>query len=157
MSKQHIYEHPITGRICVETINTEPSMTQQQFKDECDINNIIKRYNETGEFLSKTSKQGQFADFSQIQDYQSMLTQVIHADEAFSSLPATTRLRFNNDPASLINFLQNEKNYDEGVKLGLISPKQNIPNYQEEILNELKKTNTQPKSTNKSTQQTSNE
>lgn len=129
---QREYIHPLTGRLVVETINDEPSMTQQQFKDECDANLIINRYAKTGEFLHVTSKQGQYADFSEIQDYQTMLNQVINADNAFSTLPAELRRRFNNNPGDLITFLQNPANYDEGVTLGLLNPKQTKPNNDEQ-------------------------
>lgn len=112
-----------TGRVRVKTINAEPTKTQQQFKDECDINNIMKRYASTGEFLHLTKKKGVYGDFSQIDDYQGMLDKVQQAQEAFMTLPADVRTRFQNDPGSLISFLQDEKNHDEGVKLGLINPK----------------------------------
>lgn len=111
------------GTLRVITINDEPSMTQQQYKDECDINNIMKKYQSTGEFRHLTAKQGQYADFSDIMDYQDMLHTIQYADEAFAALPAEVRLRFKNDPGSLITFLQDDKNYDEGVKLGLLEPK----------------------------------
>lgn len=110
-----------TGRVRVQTINKEASMTQQQFKDECDINNIMKKYQTTGEFLHLTKKQGTYGDFSELTDYQGMLHKVMQADAAFAALPADVRLRFKNDPAELISFLQDEKNHDEGVKLGLIN------------------------------------
>lgn len=109
------------GTLDVATLNDEASMTQQQFAAECDINNIMKKYNSTGEFTHLTSKQGQYADFSQITDYRDMLDTVRYAQEAFSSLPADVRLKFRNDPGELLAFLQDEKNYDEGVKLGLIN------------------------------------
>lgn len=112
-----------SGRVRVRTHNQEPTLTQQQFKDECDINNIIKKYENTGEFTHRTSKVGQYADFSNIQDYQTMVETVQYAQEAFSSLPATVRARFENDPGKLLEFVQDSKNYDEGVKLGIVTPK----------------------------------
>lgn len=112
-----------TGRVRVYTKNTEPSLTQQQFKDECDINNIMKKYQSTGQFTHLTSRKGVYADFSQITDYQSMLHQVQYAQEAFSSLPAELRQRFRNDPGQLLAFLQDKRNYDEAIQLGLLEPK----------------------------------
>lgn len=110
-------------RVRVRTINSEPTMAQQQFKDECDINKIMDKYQKTGEFTHLTSKQGRYADFSSIQDYREMLDTVRYADEAFMKLPATIRSRFGNDPQQLLDFVQDNKNYDEGVKLGLVQPK----------------------------------
>lgn len=108
----------------VQTINDEPSMTQQQFKEECDVNNIVKKFTNTGEFLHVTSKQGRYADFSEIQDYQGMLDTVIAAEEAFMSLPAQVRAKFRNDPGKLIEFLQDPKNEEEARSLGLLNPKE---------------------------------
>lgn len=121
---QKITTHPKTGRVHVETVNNEPSLTQQQFKDECDINNIINRFAKTGEFLHLTSKVGQYADFSGITDYHFMLNQVLDAQSAFDSLPATLRQRFSNDPGELIQFLQNPNNTEEAIKLGLVNQTQ---------------------------------
>lgn len=120
---QIVSVHPKTGRTHVETINNEPSMTQQQFREEADINNIMARYTNTGEFLHLTKQQGQYADFSQITDYQEMLNAVKYADEAFASLPALVRKKFSNNPEELLTFLQQSSNYDEGVTLGLLNPR----------------------------------
>lgn len=111
------------GTLDVATLNTDATMTQQQFKDECDINNIMKRYTKTGEWSHLAKKVGRYGDFSNIGDYQSMLDTVIKAEETFMELPAMLRYRFNNKPGELIEFLNNPENYDEGVKLGLITPK----------------------------------
>lgn len=142
---QIISIHKETGRVHVATINKDPSLTQQQFKDECDINNIIKKYETTGEFTHLTRKQGQYADFSNITDYQTMLETVKYADEAFAALPAQMRLRFKNNPGDLLNFLQDKNNYDEAVKLGLIEPKLPDPQKQTEKQksNKTQKQNTQ--------------
>lgn len=121
---QYIKEN---GRIGVCTVNDEPSLTQQQFAEECDINNIMKRYKDTGEFRHLTSRQGQYADFTEIQDYRAMLDTVRYADEAFMALPAEVRKRFKNDPALLISFLQDTKNRGEAESLGLIDKKTEAP------------------------------
>lgn len=115
------------GSLDVGTINTEPSMAQQQFAEECDINHIMLKYNTTKQFTHLTSKQGVYGDFSQITDYREMLETVRYADEAFNTLPAEVRARFRNDPGQLLDFIQDEKNYDEGVKLGLLNPRENAP------------------------------
>lgn len=128
-SQKKITKEP-SGRVRVQTINELPSMAQQQFKDECDINNIMKKYQSTGQFLHTTSKQGRYADFSDIKDYQEMLDTVRYADAAFLELPAQVRARFQNNPAELLSFLQDKSNYDEGVKLGLLQPKPTTPTEQ---------------------------
>lgn len=101
----------------------EPSLTQQQFKEECDINNIIARYETTGlltDPLHPGTRQPMFGDFSNVMDYQAAQNIVVRANEAFEALPAKLRDRFDNDPALMLEFLQDENNREEAVKLGLV-------------------------------------
>lgn len=107
------------GTLDIGSVNEEPSMTQQQYKDSCDINNIIKQYAQTGE-LPLSNKVGQFLDVSNVQDYQSALTTVYEAQKAFDQLPSNIRSRFENDPNQLIAFLEDDKNYNEAQQLGLL-------------------------------------
>jgi phage internal scaffolding protein len=101
----------------------EPSLAQQHFKDECDINNILRQFNITG-LLPEAPLSPRYGDFSGIGDYQSALNAVIEAEDQFMALPASLRARFENDPAHLIDFLSNENNRSEAEKLGLLeSPK----------------------------------
>lgn len=103
----------------------EPTLAQQQFKDECDINNILRQFNITGE-LPNHPISPKYGDFSGISDYKTALDRVIAADEEFMNLPATLRARFDNEPANLIEFLNDENNRAEAEKLGLTEPKQDF-------------------------------
>ena len=97
----------------------EPSLAQQQFKDECDINNILRQFNITG-LLPEAPLSPRYGDFTGIGDYHSALNAVIAAEDDFMSLPAHIRARFENDPAQLIDFLSDENNRSEAEKLGLL-------------------------------------
>jgi len=108
-------------RLKVFTENHEVSKTQQQFADQVEINNIIKKYQKTGQWLHVTSKTGIYADVSQIGDYAQCLQKVLDANSAFSSLPSNIRARFSNDPAQLLSFLQDPSNKEEAEKLGLLN------------------------------------
>jgi phage internal scaffolding protein len=103
----------------------EPSLAQQQFKDECDINNIVRQFNITGQ-LPDQPLSPKYGDFTGISDYKTALDRVIAADEEFMNLPATIRARFENDAANLIEFLENDENRAEAEKLGLVEPKQDL-------------------------------
>jgi len=103
----------------------DASLAQQQFKDECDINNILRQFNITGQ-LPDAPLSPRYGDFTGISDYKTALDRVIAADEEFMNLPATLRARFDNDAANLIEFLNNEENRAEAEKLGLTEPKQVI-------------------------------
>lgn len=120
IDKNQIIKKREDGSINVITLNTEKTLTQQQFRDECDINKIIKSYEQTGAFTHVTSKVGQYADFSNIKSYHEMVDQVLYAQEAFMTLPAPVRARFRNDPGELLQFIQDPSNRDEAATLGLI-------------------------------------
>lgn len=111
------------GRTRVRTVNNGPVMAQQQFKAECDINNIVNNYAKTGLLPQNIKSGGQFADFSNIRDYQGMLDTILQAENTFMQLDPQIRSRFENNPGKLIEFIQKKQNYDEGVKLGLFNPK----------------------------------
>lgn len=103
----------------------DPSLTQQQFRDDADINKIVDTFTRTG-VLPAATVSPQFGDFSGVSDFHSALNQVIAAQEDFQRLPAQLRSRFNNDPAALIDFLQDEGNRAEAVKLGIVPPKEDL-------------------------------
>jgi phage internal scaffolding protein len=97
----------------------EPSLAQQHFKDECDINTILQKFNITG-LLPESPLSPRYGDFTGIGDYHTALNRVMAAQDEFDALPAQIRARFENDPAKLIEFLGNEKNRPEAEELGLV-------------------------------------
>jgi len=109
----------------------DATLTQQHFRDECDINNILRQFNITG-LLPESALSPRYGDFTGISDYQSALNQVIAAEAEFMALPADLRARFANDPAQLIEFLENSDNKNEAIKLGLVNP-EDLPQVVEDI------------------------
>lgn len=97
-----------------------PSLTKQEFVAECDINNIIKQYGATGQLrhISAKAAQGAYLDLPDDLDFQASLETVRQAQEAFATLPSSTRARFENDPAKFLHFLSDPANQDEAIKLG---------------------------------------
>ena len=115
-----------------DIVFTEPSMTQQQFAEDCDLNNIVdKNFNlKDPSFVTKlqlssgqSKREPIYGDFSGVSDYQSALNLVKTANEQFYSLPSKVRDRFSNDPQKLLEFCEDPANYDEGVKLGIYQSK----------------------------------
>lgn len=104
----------------------DASLAQQHFKDECDINNILRQFNITG-LLPEAPLSPRYGDFTGIGDYHTALNQVIAAEDEFMTLPATMRARFDNDPAKLIEFLSDNKNKDEAISLGLVNKPVELP------------------------------
>lgn len=114
-----------------------PTMTQQHFKDECDINRIIEKYasglsNITPETVRQiinqttpperlmSSRSPVFGDFSDVKDFQSAQNAVIEAENAFMSIPARVREKFGNDPGRFIAWLQDPSNVEEAEELGFL-------------------------------------
>lgn len=98
-----------------------PSMTQQQFKDECDINTIAQRFGITGE-LPVNGRAPTYGDFTSVSDFQSALNAVRQAEEAFMQLPGLVRERFGQDPQRFVEFCSDARNQAELVELGLAIP-----------------------------------
>lgn len=59
-------------------------------------------------------------DFTGISDFKTMADMVAATRDEFMTLPANIRERFYNDPEKLIGFLDDDKNRDEALRLGLI-------------------------------------
>ena len=106
--------------------NNSPSLTQQQFKDECDINKIMDRYLRTGVLSDPLQNRGtpKYGDYADIGDYMDHMNKVVEANEMFEALPASIRKRFNNNPGELIDFVMDENNRTEAEFLGLIEKKE---------------------------------
>lgn len=98
----------------------EPTLAQQSFKDDADINVILERFNITGE-LPSSSREPQYGDFLDSPvDYKQALDVVMSAQSSFNELPARLRSRFDNDPAKYVDFVMDDKNRDEAIELGLL-------------------------------------
>lgn len=95
-----------------------PGRVKPEFKDSCDINNILSKYLNTG-VLRTTLKQPLYGDVSDVTSYQDAINLVMDAKDQFDSLPALVRKRFENDPARFLEFMSDPANLDEAVKLGL--------------------------------------
>jgi phage internal scaffolding protein len=104
-----------TGLVC-----PDPSLAQQNFKDESDINYIVRQFGLTGQLPGQTISP-QYGDFTGVLDYHSAVNAVLAAQDEFMDLPAQMRARFDNDPAKLIDFLGDEQNREEAIKLGLVA------------------------------------
>jgi len=100
-----------------------PSVTQQHFKEVCDINNVVARYLKQGG-IPIPSAEPRYLDLSTApQDYQSALNTVVAVRGHFDALPAKVRERFNGNPEDFLKFVADPKNRPELVNMGLAEPK----------------------------------
>ena len=100
----------------------DDSLTQQQFKDEADINTIVDRFMKSG-VLPNAVNMPQYVDYEGVFDFQSAMNVVRQADENFMRLDAPVRARFNNSPQEFLEFFANPENTQEAIRLGLAIPK----------------------------------
>jgi len=105
-----------TGLSCLDD-----SLTQQQFKEEADINTIVNRFLKTG-VLPTPNTFPQYVDFEGVFDYQSAMNLVRAADESFMRMDAKVRSRFNNSPQEFLEFFADPANSEEAIRLGLAIP-----------------------------------
>lgn len=111
------------------TVPTGKSRTHQSFKAECDINNLMRRYEKTGILDHVNHVQGRYGDFTVVPDYQTALNRVSQANEMFMMLPARIRAEFQNDPGKFLAFAEDPENEPAMRELGLLpSKKPDSPN-----------------------------
>lgn len=99
-------------------------MTKQEFKFECDVNNVIKSFkpHQMMAMLQQNLNAGNYADLPEAYDFQEALHLIKDAERQFMTIPAKVRDRFGQDPAQFLAFINNPANLDEARSLGLANP-----------------------------------
>lgn len=83
-------------------------MTQQQFKDECDINRIVKNAERGVPPRFMARGEPQYGDFSNVPDLTTAHQLIQDAHSAFMNLPSRLRLELNNDPANIAHLTKDQ-------------------------------------------------
>ena len=99
----------------------DPSLAQQQFRDDADINTIVARFGLTGQ-LPDNGRYPAYGSFDGVFDYHTAQNAILAAQAAFMALPAAVRTRFSNDPQNLLEFASDPANLPELRSLGLAHP-----------------------------------
>lgn len=98
------------------------SRTRQEFAVECDVNEIMKRYQKTGVLPRFGQVEPRYLDLTNVPDFHAAMNLMADAEAAFMRLPAAVRLRFANDPAEFVGFAEQPENLEELRKWGLAPP-----------------------------------
>lgn len=93
-------------------------LTQQHFKDECDINYLVRHINDI------PKPEPVYGDVSEFGDLQSAIDLVEAGYERFNELPSQIRDDFGHNAAAFFQFANNPENYDYLVKNGLALKKE---------------------------------
>lgn len=124
-SSQYNYPHQFRTaygpKLIVKTDVSGQDRTKQAFKAECDINQIMARYQKTGVLDFAAKHEPQYADCTGA-DFQRGMEIIANAKSMFEDMPSRLRLRFENDPAKFLDFVQNPENREEARELGLLKP-----------------------------------
>jgi len=114
------YDADEVSRETALNCSEESDRTQQQFREEADINTIVRRFGVT-QMLPTTFKPPMTGDFTEVTDFHTAMNAVRSAEESFMQLPAHMRVRFGHDPQKMIDFLGNPENREEAIKLGMMN------------------------------------
>lgn len=96
----------------------EETLAQQHFKEQCDINRIVAQYAKTG-LVPQSTATPMAEDFVGITDYHTAMNAIRRGNEAFSTLNADVREKFQNDAGRFVDFCLDPGNLDEVIALGL--------------------------------------
>lgn len=95
------------------------SLTQQHFKAECDIENVIRKHDSTGLISHVARGVAHYGDYSEVNEYREAIDLVNSADAAFAGLPSEIRKMFGNNAGDFFEFATNPDNAEKMVELGL--------------------------------------
>ena len=128
MNKLHFKNHYETMEEQKKGITfTEPSRTQQQFAEECDINIILDKFNATGVMSHVSSMQPVYADVTGYGDLAECFRKVENAQAAFDALPSKLRAELDNDPRNLVPYITNPANKERCIEYGIFNKPVEVP------------------------------
>lgn len=118
MNFQHAYSDSFRGS---DLECLDPSLAQQHFKDDADINVLLERFKVTGQ-MPQGVVLPSYGDFTGISDYRTAREAILRAEHSFMDLPGPVRARFHNNPQEFLEFCSDPKNVPEMQALGLTNP-----------------------------------
>lgn len=105
--------------------SSKPSLTQQEFKESCDINNILAKFSVQAQALGVSisqlmpQDQGTYGDFSNLDDFQTAQNKIAFLNDQFSNLPSNVRRKFGDDLNVFIGAISDPTRVDELGELGV--------------------------------------
>lgn len=109
------------GEVQAGTVNSEPSMTSQEFKQDTDIYWILSRFTEA--YADKMNPENfVYSDWDKNEDFEYWQNKIVEVKEQFYGLTVKQRAHFGNSIAEFHKFCGDINNFYEGVKLGIFEP-----------------------------------
>jgi len=103
------------------------SRTKQSFRDACDINAIVKKFQTTGHLAHINVRRPSYTDVSNFEDLQASLEAIASAEAGFAALPSFIRAAADNDPLRLVEMLDSEEGIAELEAVGFVNePREDV-------------------------------
>jgi hypothetical protein len=103
-----------------------PSLTRQEFADECDINVLMAKYEKHG-VLPLAGSEPRYVDCASIpSDFRVVIDMMRDAEASFMSLHARVRAEFDNDARAFVDFAADPANIERLREWGL-APRPEAP------------------------------
>lgn len=102
-----------------------PSLTRQEFAEECDINSLMRKYD--GHVIGGPGNlpplEPVYFDFAEApQTLMEFMDMQMRAEQAFMMLPAVVRKEFDNDAIQFVEFASDPGNLEQMRTWGLAAP-----------------------------------
>lgn len=111
---------PYSKKARIKTPSGGPSRTKQSFKKECDINNIMAKYQKTGLIDHYNSNKGEYG-FATSADFRQCQETLLAAESQFAALPSKMRRKFDESPEQFLAFCEDPTNRSEMALMGLLN------------------------------------
>ncbi len=107
------------GRTIFQPKSEKPSLTDESFKQECDIDFIISNYVQRG--IEPPVHSVDYGKQYTSEDFLKSMDMVSEVKSAFETLPAIEKERFNNSVTNYLDFISDPKNLRESYEKGYIN------------------------------------
>lgn len=110
------------------TVFKGKSLTRQSEAAQADVNKIVAKFQKDGSLERFNAvRQGRYGDFSGAMDYLTALSRIRDIDRRFEDLPSNIRNHFDNDPAKMLEVVEDPARHEELRELGLLPPGEQAP------------------------------
>lgn len=109
----------MTARKRVQVHPVGDSKTKQEFKQDVDVNFIVKKFQMTGSVSHLARAKPQFADVSNAVSLHAAMNMMKEATKGFSDLSSAIRAEAGNSPVRFLEMLESEEGTADLVEAGL--------------------------------------
>lgn len=108
------------GKTLYQSKSDKPSLTDESYKQECDIDFIISNFVQRG--IEPPQHQIDYGKQYTSDDFANAMQTVAECKTAYECLPATEKEKFNNSVTNYLDFISDPKNLKESYEKGYINP-----------------------------------